>query len=98
MYTPIGEEFGIIDALVISIIAVVIVFAVLSLIILVASVCSKIIGFIDAKTNINPRKENSLLDEDEDAVVAALVCSIDYYKENKNDARLVSIKRIEEDK
>ena len=52
---------------------------------------------VDKKTNINPRKENSLLNDDEDAVAAALVATIDFYKEYKKDARLVSIRRVEED-
>ena len=97
MYTPMRESFGIIDSLLVTLIAVIIVFAVLTVIILVTSVSSKVIGIMDRKSNINPRKENSILKDDEDAVVASLVATIDFYKETKQNARLVSIKKIEED-
>ena len=52
---------------------------------------------INKKTNINPRIENKLLDEDEDAIVATIVASMDYYRETKKHAKLVSITREEED-
>ena len=97
MYTPMGESFGIIDSLLVTLIAVIIVFAVLTVIILVTSASSKVIGIMDRKSNINPRKENSILKDDEDAVVASLVATIDFYKETKQNARLVSIKKIEVD-
>jgi len=97
MYTPINGEFRLIDSLVVALIATVIVFLVLIVIILVASLFSKIIMKVDNKKNINPRIENKLLDEDEDAVAATIVASMDYYIENKKHARLVSISRIEEE-
>ena len=97
MYTPIGETFGIIDSLLVTLIAVIIVFAVLTVIILVTSASSMAISIMDKKANINPRKENAILQDDEDAVVASLVATIDFYKETKQNARLVSIKRVEED-
>ena len=40
---------------------------------------------IDNKKHIHPRVENKLLDEDEDAVVATIVASMDFYKETKNE-------------
>ena len=46
--------------------------------------------------NILPRKENAILASDEDAIVAALTAVIDFHKETKKDARIVSITRIEE--
>ncbi len=91
------EGFNIIDALIVAFIAILIVFLVLVVIIAVASLFSKIIKEIDYRKNINPRPENSLLNEDEDAVVAVMVATIDYHRENKVDARLVKITRIEED-
>lgn len=97
MYTPIGENFGIIDSLLVTLIAVIIVFAVLTVIILVTTCSSKVIEVMDKKSNINPRKENAILKDDEDAVVASLVATIDFYKETKQNARLVSVRRIEED-
>ena len=52
---------------------------------------------IDNKKNINPRIENKILNEDEDAVVATIVASMDYYKQTKKKARLISITREKEE-
>ena len=97
MYTPIKGEFGIIDSIIVAIIAIVIVFVVLIIIIGIASIFSKTILEIDKKKNINPRQENKLLENDEDAVVATIVASMDYYNETKKKTRLVSITREEEE-
>ena len=51
---------------------------------------------IDAMTNILPREENKILSEDENSVVAALVATMEFYRETGKDVRIVSIKRIEE--
>lgn len=96
MYTPIGENFGIIDSLIVALIAVFIVFSVLTTIIFITGIFSRVIIEIDNKKNINPRIENKLLEEDEDAIVATIVASMDYYNETKKNARLVSITREEE--
>lgn len=96
MYTPIGENFGIIDSLIVALIAIFIVFSVLTTIIFITGIFSRVIMEIDNKKNINPRIENKLLEEDEDAVVATIVASMDYYNETKKNARLVSITREEE--
>ena len=45
--------------------------------------------------NILPKEENKLLETDKDAVVAALVATIEFNKETGKDAKLVSIKRID---
>ena len=97
MYTPIGNEFGFLDSIVVAVISIVIVFLVLALIIAIASIFSKIIMNVNKRKFINPRIENKLLEEDEDAVVAAIVASMDYYKETKKHARIVSIAREEEE-
>ena len=97
MYTPIGEKFEFLDSIIVASISILIVFVVLIVIILISSVFSKIIISINKKTNINPRIENKLLDEDEDAIVATIVASMDYYRETKKHAKLVSITREEED-
>lgn len=97
MYTPIGNEFGLLDSIIVAVIAIIIVFLVLSLIVAIASIFSKIIINIDKRKNIKPRIENKLLEEDEDAVVATIVASMDYYIETKKHARLVSITREEEE-
>lgn len=97
MYTPIGDEFGLLDSLVVAVVAILIVFLVLTIIIAISSAFSKIIVKVNARKNINPRVENKLLEEDEDAVVATIVASMDYYKETKKNARLVRITRDEEE-
>lgn len=98
MYQPInGVEFNLLDAFIISLIAIILVFLVLTVIIFVASIFSTILIKVDNKKNINPRPENAILSEDEDAVVALLVATIDYKKETKKDARLVKISRIDEE-
>ena len=83
------------SALWISLIAIVIVFLILALIIFISSLFSKGIEITDKKTKILPKEENKLLEEDEDAVVAALTAPIEFHKETNKDARLKSIKRID---
>ena len=97
MYTPIGDSFNLIDAMVVSLIAIIIVFLVLVSIILISSLASKIISYFEYKSNIKPRPENSILEEDEDAVVALMAATIDFHKETKKDAKVISIKRIKEE-
>ena len=97
MYTPINGEFGFLDSLIIAIISITIVFMVLAIIIAITSLFSKIIVISDNKNKINPRNENKLLDEDDDAVAATIVASMDFYNETKKHARLVSITRSKEE-
>ena len=87
--TKIGE------VLLVSGLAILIVFTILALIILICGGFSKGIEIVNKKTNILPKEENKLLEKDEDAVVASLVATIEFNKEFKKDARLVSIKRID---
>ena len=87
------ENIG--QVLLISLIAILIVFTILGIIILICSGASKVIEISDKKSKILPRPENALLEEDEDAVVASLVATIEFHKETKQNARLVSIKRID---
>ena len=84
------------QALLIAVIAILIVFLVLSVIIFVTWVMQKSMEKIDAVTNILPREENKILSEDENAVVAALVASMEFYRETGKKVRIVSIKRIED--
>lgn len=97
MYTPINETFGLMDSLVVALISILIVFAVLTLIIFTANTVSNLIMKVDSKKNINPRIENKILQDDEDAVVATIVASMDYYNETKKNARVVSVTREEEE-
>lgn len=82
-------------AVLISIFAIIVVFGILALIIAVCSLIFKIINKVDAKMNILPKEENKLLETDKDALVAALVATIEFNKETGKDAKLVSIKRID---
>ena len=84
------------QALLIAVIAILIVFLVLSVIIFVTWVMQKSMEKIDAKTNILPREENKILSEDENAVVAALVAYMEFYRETGKEVSIVSIKRIED--
>ena len=90
------ESMNVGEALLVAIVAIFIVFLVLSVIIFVTWSFQKGMEKIDAKTNILPREENKILSEDENAVVAALVDSMEFYRETGKEVRIVSIKRIED--
>ena len=84
------------EAFLIAAIAILIVFLVLAVIIFVTWSMQKGMEKIDAATNILPREENKILSEDPNAVVAALVATMEFYRETGKDVRIVSVKRIEE--
>ena len=84
------------EALLIAVISILIVFLVLSVIIFVTFLLQKSMEKINAKTNILPQEENKILSEDENAVIASLVATMEFYRETGKDVRIVSIKRIEE--
>ncbi len=84
------------EAFLIAAIAILIVFLVLGVIIFVTWAMQKGMEKIDAATNILPREENKILSEDPNAVVAALVATMEFYRETGKDVRVVSIKRIED--
>lgn len=86
----------ILEVLLVSVICIVIVFLILSLIIGVCSLSSKGVELTMKRTHIMPKEENKLLEEDEDAVVASLVATIEFNKETGKNARLKSIKRIDD--
>ena len=90
------ENIGVGDAFLIALIAIVIVFLVLAIIIAVVSAIQKGLEVVDRKTTIMPRKENEILSSDEDAVIAVLVATIEFYKETGKDAHVISIKRMKE--
>ena len=90
------ENMSVGEAFLVAIIAIFIVFLVLVIIIFVTWLMQKSMEKIDAKTNILPREENKILSEDENAVVAALVASMEFYRETGKEVRIVSIKRIED--
>ncbi len=90
------EKIGVADSLLVALIAIVIVFLVLSIIIFITYLFQKGIEVEEKKTKILPKKENEILNNDEDAVVATLVATIEFYKETGKDAKVISIKRIED--
>lgn len=90
------ENMSVGEAFLVAIIAIFIVFLVLAIIIFITWLMQKSMEKIDAKTNILPREENKILSEDENAVVAALVASMEFYRETGKEVRIVSIKRIED--
>lgn len=96
LYPNRGANFSIVDSLIVSGIAILVVFVVLTIIIVICGVFQKGITKVECKTQIKPRPENSLLNEDEDAVVAALTATIEFNKETGKDARLISIKKEDE--
>ena len=84
------------EAFLIAAIAILIVFLVLGVIIFVTWAMQKGMEKVDAATNILPREENKILSEDPNAVVAALVATMEFYRETGKDVRIVSVKRIED--
>ena len=91
-----SENMTVGEAFLVALIAIFVVFLVLVIIIFVTWILQKSMEKIDAKTNILPREENKILSEDENAVVAALVASMEFYRETGKEVRIVSIKRIED--
>ena len=91
-----SSDINVGEALLIALVAILIVFLVLTIIITIAYGLQKSMEKIDARTNILPREENKILSEDENAVVAALVASMEFYRETGKEVRIVSIKRIED--
>ena len=84
------------EAFLIAAVAILIVFLVLGVIIFVTWAMQKGMEKIDAATNILPREENKILEEDPNAVIASLVATMEFYRETGKDVRIVSVKRIEE--
>ena len=90
------SKWGVGDTFLVAAVAILIVFAVLAIIIFITWAMQKGMEKIDASTNILPRDENKILSEDPNAVVAALVASMEFYRETGKEVRIVSIKRIED--
>ena len=94
-YVPIDGEFGIVDALLVSVLAIVIVFGILAAIIGVTSGIQVANDKINYATKVNASEENKILNEDKDAVVATLVATIDYQREFNTDVKVTSVERID---
>ena len=97
-----GETFGadnFTEALLLSLFAIALVFLIL-LILMLAVSTFKHFKFLQEKPPLTaagnePDNKLSWNEMDEDMQTAALVATIDYNKETKKDAKLVSIKRID---
>ena len=88
--------FSVVDSLVVALVAILLVFLVLTIIILVTTGIQKGMETVEAKTKILPKKENQILDEDEDAVAAVMAAVIDFHKETGKDAEIISVKKIDD--
>ena len=91
-----SESVGIGDAFAISLIAILIVFLVLIIIILATSLVEKGSKFLLSKTTIMPKRENEILERDDDAVVAVLVATIEFHKQTGKSPRVKSITKVED--
>ena len=98
-----GSEAGLGKGGIIALTSIVLVFLMLSLIILITWLVFKIISSVSAKAKppvvpVAAQAEgtpaSAVAANDEDAVVAALVASIDYRNETKKDIKVISIKEI----
>lgn len=90
------ENFDIVDALVVSAIAIIIVFFVLALIIFISWLFQIGMEKINASTKILPEPQNKILDEDEDAVAAVMAAIIDFNKQTGKDVKVVSVTKVED--
>ena len=102
---PADYEWGLLEALLVSLVAIAFVFLILFIIILCVGAMQKV--FFNkkkeskAEQNVKaPVAQNAAKIvknteiKDEDMMVAALIATIDYANETKKDVRLVSIKQI----
>ncbi len=92
-----SDAVGVPDALLISAIAILVVFSVLIIIILITALVELLTTTVLSKISIQPRRENAILEKDEDAVVAVLVATIEFHKETGKEARVNSITLMEEE-
>lgn len=97
-----NEDISVVDGALFSVIAMLIVFAVLAILVLCIAVLSKIKFKQEDKNEPQtpifteaPKKISAEDIKDDDMMVAALVATADYVEETKKtDARVVSIKQI----
>lgn len=90
------EEMTIPQSLIVALIAIVIVFLVLSLLIFIAWIINLGMEKVIASTSILPKEENKILAEDDDAVAAVLAATIDFHKETGKNPEIKSVTRIED--
>ena len=95
--TFLSRDISVPESLLVSLLAILIVFGVLALIIGATSGIQAINDKINYATKINPSPENKILEEDKDAVVATLVATIDYQREFNTDVQVNSVELIDEE-
>ena len=95
--TFLNPDISVPESLLVSLLAILIVFGVLALIIGATSGIQAINDKINYATKINPSPENKILEEDKDAVVATLVATIDYQREFNTDVQVNSVELIDEE-
>ena len=88
------EVTGISDILIISLLCIVIVFAVLIIIALLLGLLNKVRA-LDVKEEIFLKDGTKV---DDDMLAAILVATIDYRKERKEDVKVISCKLIEDER
>ncbi len=88
------EIGGFLDALWLSLLCILMVFAVLIIITLIMDLLNRIRA-LDVKEIVTMKNGDKL---DEDAMAAVLVASIDFRKETKDDFKVISCKEIKEEK
>ena len=89
-------NFNLLDALVVSISAIAVVFLVLILIIFISWLFQRGLETINTSTKILPEPQNKILEEDEDAVAAVMAAIIDFNKQTGKDVRVVSVTKVED--
>lgn len=96
-----GHQIGLGDAAIYSLVAMVLVFAVLLILIGVTYLIFKLLDLFDSrkKKDVEPKVEEKSVVKpveinDEDKMVAVLVASIDYRNEIKKDVKVVSVKEL----
>lgn len=96
-----GHQIGLGDAAIYSLVAMVLVFAVLLILIGVTYLIFKLLDLFDSrkKKDVEHKVEEKSVVKpveinDEDKMVAVLVASIDYRNEIKKDVKVVSVKEL----
>lgn len=90
------ENMKVVDSLLVALICIIIVFFILALLIFITWIVNLGIDKVVASTNILPKEENKILEEDKDAVAAVLAATIDFNKETGKNAEIISVTRIED--
>ncbi len=91
-----GRDFG--QGGLVAIFSIILVFCLLALIILITWIANKIIVKFETKPKKEVTEENtaekSVQINDEDAMVAVLVASIDYRNQTKKNIKVINVKEI----